>query len=275
MIFENHLVPAELADYIDTIFYYSGFKPDHSIERVVPTGHAFILFELDGIPRHTYHSDTLESTGIYKNSWVSGMHKQYLSISAPQDSEMLAIQLKPEGCYPIFQCHVDQLSNRVVMADDVFNASFLDLRAQIIKEEEIAKKFAVIESWLLQNVRHENAPDSELITILRRLQLESLSQHAAIVSSYSKTQKHLISQFKKYFGLTPKVFQRIFRFNEILQRIHQKEIISWTDIAYQFAYTDQSHFIKEFKEFSGFNPTEFLKSDQQEQTNFFPLDKEG
>ena len=97
-----------------------------------------------------------------------------------------------------------------------------------------------------------------------------------INDSYPKTQKHLIAQFKKHFGLTPKVFHRIFRFNKILLQIQNKNLLNWSDIAYEFGYSDQSHFIKEFKEFSGFNPQEFIKAEyHKEEPNFFPLDKRG
>jgi len=77
-----------------------------------------------------------------------------------------------------------------------------------------------------------------------------------------------------HFGLTPKVFHRIFRFNEILKQLQGKQHLVWAQIAYEFGYSDQSHFIKEFKEFSGFNPQEFINSEyhRDEETNFFPLD---
>ena len=35
-------------------------------------------------------------------------------------------------------------------------------------------------------------------------------------------------------------------------------------MAYSLGYFDQMHFIKEFKEFSGFNPQEFIKADYME-----------
>ena len=43
----------------------------------------------------------------------------------------------------------------------------------------------------------------------------------------------------------------------ILLKIKNQEKIEWPQIAYEFGYADQSHFIKEFKAFSGFNPQEF------------------
>jgi AraC-like DNA-binding protein len=93
---------------------------------------------------------------------------------------------------------------------------------------------------------------------------------------YHHSQKQLILNFKKYVGLSPKYYQRILRFNDILQKIHNREKISWAEVAYNCGYSDQSHFIKEFNHFSGFNPQEFIKREfNKEETNFFPLNKKG
>ncbi len=110
-------------------------------------------------------------------------------------------------------------------------------------------------------------------TILQQFKTQPLSNHQTIVKNYPRTQKHLIEQFKKFCGLTPKVLHRIFRFNDILQQIQNKQNISWSQVAYLSGYSDQSHFIKEFKEFSGFNPNEFIdRAFNEGEPNFFPLD---
>ncbi|WP_350288685.1 AraC family transcriptional regulator [uncultured Croceitalea sp.] len=276
MIFESHKLAHPLQDYIESIFYYKGYIPEHSIERVVPTGHIFIIFELDGFERHTYDSKTLAPNGNFKNVWISGMHKNFLSISAHQDSEMLVVQFKPSGSYPFLHVPIHQLNNTVVGAKTLFGDSILQLREQVLEKNETVEKFRLIENWLVDRLDYDKVPDSSLIAILKQLCIKSIAEGKSVLGTYPKTQKHLISQFKKYFGLTPKVFHRIFRFNEILKQIHNKEQLLWSQIAHEFGYSDQSHFIKEFKEFSGFNPEEFIKSDfHKGEPNFFPLDKEG
>lgn len=276
MTFEAHILEGLLAEYIESVFHFKGFQPDHSIERVVPTGHLFIIFELDGIPRNTFDNTTLKANATFKNAWISGMHKNYLSISAHPNSEMLVIQFKPHGAHPFLQIPIHQLNNKVVPANDILEGNILDLRKEILSYPTAKEKFKVVETWLLKRFASRKSPSEDLTAILHKLYQNPINEHQTIIQSYSKTQKHLINQFKKYFGLTPKVLHRIFRFNEILQQIHTEKQISWPQIAYQFGYTDQSHFIKEFKEFSGFNPKEFIVSDyHKEQPNFFPLDKKG
>ncbi|WP_343067656.1 AraC family transcriptional regulator [Winogradskyella flava] len=275
--FNTHILREPLVNYIESIFHYKGFQPDHSIERVVPTGHVFIIFELDGITRHTFNKNTLKPNGNYKNVWISGMHKDFLSISAPQNSEMLVVQFKTNGSYPFLHLPIYQLNNKVVNGEAIFGKEILDIRTEVLNKNEASHKFEIIESWLIDRLAKNKTPKLELVDILSQLQTKPISDHNTIVATYSKTQKHLINQFKTYFGLTPKVFHRIFRFNKILQQIQNKQNLVWSQLAYEFGYSDQSHFIKEFKEFSGFNPQEFIKSDfhKDDEINFFPIDRKG
>jgi len=277
LIFETHTIEKPLVNQVESIFYYKGFKPDHSIERVVPTGHVFIIFELDGFEYHTFDKKTLEPNGTYKNVWISGMHKDYLSISAHQDSEMLVIQFKTSGSYPFLKIPIHQLNNKVVDAKELFGDEILELREQILKGESPSEKFKSVDDWLMHKFDVNKIPSIGVLDILSQLKAKPITESSKIIASYPNTQKHLISQFKTYFGLTPKVFHRIFRFNEILKQIQNKEQLVWSQIAYEFGYSDQSHFIKEFKEFSGFNPQEFINSDyhKDDETNFFPLDRKG
>jgi len=276
LIFETHTLQKPLIEYIESIFYFKEFKPDHSIERVVPTGHLFILFELDGFERNTFNNKSLKPNGSYSNVWVSGMHKNYLSISAHQNSEMLVVQFKTNGAYPFLKLPIHELNDKVISGEEIFGKEILTLRNQIVKGNTASEKFKIIEHWLSKRCDTSKTAPKEIVAILEQIQSKPISESSTIIASYPKSQKHLIHQFKKYFGLTPKVFHRIFRFNEILKQIQHKQQLKWTAIAYEFGYSDQSHFIKEFKEFSGFNPQEFINADfHKEEPNFFPLDRKG
>ena len=274
MIFETHTVPDSLNASIESIFYYNHFQPDHSIERVVPTGHLFLIFELDGIERYTYHNDTLKVLDSFRDCWLSGAHQNYLSISAHQDSEMLVVQFKPLGAYPFLKKSLNGFANLVVPATELFEYSTTDVRSAIMNSKSVKGKFSVVEDWLLK-IYDPSLRVREATTLaFNELTSSAFSNYKSILKEYPNSQKHLIDQFKKHGGLTPKIYHRIFRFNEILQLVHQKKDISWTEVAYQCGYTDQSHFIKEFKTFSGFIPEQFVASKfHEEEVNFFPLDR--
>ena len=65
----------------------------------------------------------------------------------------------------------------------------------------------------------------------------------------------VVSFGRDYWG--PKMIQRIFRFNSVLMHA-QTSSQNWTSLCHQAGYSDQSHFIKDFKQFTGLTPKMFL-----------------
>jgi len=62
-----------------------------------------------------------------------------------------------------------------------------------------------------------------------------------------------------YIGITPVLFARICRFQTALTLLRQGRFHSLTDIAYTLDYYDQTHFIHDFKLFSGASPRIYLR----------------
>ena len=72
------------------------------------------------------------------------------------------------------------------------------------------------------------------------------------------SQKHLIKIFKDHVGLTPKSFLKVVRFQRAVQDIEKRGRINWSAVALDAGYFDQSHFIADFRAFSGYTPENYL-----------------
>ncbi len=275
MVFETYDIKSSLGKYVESIFYYKNYNPEHRLERVVPTGNIFVLFELDNIPRNTYDNN-LNPNGTFLKVWISGMHQSYINISTANNSEMLAVQFKTLGASPFFKVPINELNNTVSPAEIYFGKTILKIREEVIAKEKVSDKFEIVERWLLGLLDEKRSAPQDIIEVLTNLQNQPFSKHNEVLQEYPKTQKHLIDQFKKHCGLTPKVLHRIFRFNKLLANINQRNEIIWTDTVYETGYADQSHFIKDFQSFCGFNPSKYIKNGYNDSLpNFFPLNKEG
>jgi AraC-like DNA-binding protein len=78
-----------------------------------------------------------------------------------------------------------------------------------------------------------------------------------IAQQYFISQRQFERRFKEYAGLSPKLFTRIVRFHSACQQFGNPNT-SLTEIAYDCGYYDQSHFIHDFKEFSGLHPKHYF-----------------
>ena len=74
------------------------------------------------------------------------------------------------------------------------------------------------------------------------------------------SQKHVIKIFKANIGVTPKEFLKIIRFQKAIDDIEKKGTVNWTSIADDCGFYDQSHFIADFRKFSGLTPAQIPES---------------
>ena len=70
--------------------------------------------------------------------------------------------------------------------------------------------------------------------------------------------KHLITKFRQQIGLTPKTAARLLRFEHAWRQLSGGEPAHWDRLAADGGYADQSHLIREFREFTGGTPADFL-----------------
>ncbi len=248
--------------------------PEHNVERVVPDGSIYFLFELDGFTRHVYENESLEPIGDFTKTWISGAQNEYISISAHENSEMFVMQFLPGGASRLIKGDLSRFANQVVAAEQLLGESVFQLHQSLLIAETKEQKYEAAERFLIANVRPPDSIDVVVSNLVSAIQENSTTRLKDLIAASGYSQKQLIHHFKQRVGLVPKAFQRIVRFNEILPKIMEKQSVSWPKISIECDYFDQSHFIKEFKKFSGYSPKEFLSSQQDHAAaNFFPLDE--
>ena len=65
--------------------------------------------------------------------------------------------------------------------------------------------------------------------------------------------------FKKYVGITPSQYRRICQFDQSFMQLRSKDFETLSDVAYDNGFSDQSHFIRSFKEFAATTPNSYLR----------------
>ena len=81
--------------------------------------------------------------------------------------------------------------------------------------------------------------------------------------------RQLERKFAKQIGISPKQLGKVIRLQTALKMLLNKKAESLTDIAYESEYYDQAHFIKDFKEFTGTSPKEFLGNENMTLSTLF------
>jgi len=182
---------------------------------------------------------------------------------------------------------MDLLTNCIVPLEDLdprFSRLLMD-RAEDAQDR--AARFDIVESMIAARLASAPSPPVGLPQAWQLLQKSPNHVDLARLShDFGCSRRHLIAQFHKYFGMPPKMIARISRFHLALAAVHRlgrrssppyiegkpyldcatasndrrvtATAMRWTDVALNCGYYDQSHFINEFRAFSGLSPLEFL-----------------
>ena len=134
-------------------------------------------------------------------------------------------------------------AREVTMCDDM-------LAGARTSEERIAG----IQSFLLRHLRPHN--DSLASRAALQLRKDPTMQIHSLAAKLGLSARHLARAFNAAFGISPKRFARLARFQKILaERRHGQ---SWAQVACACGLTDQAHLVREFRDIVGESPTEFF-----------------
>ena len=119
--------------------------------------------------------------------------------------------------------------------------------------------FAVLREHLLQpKTDHRQPYFTEALRLIRNnagtSNLDDLSEQVYV------SKRQLQRTFQDKLGCGPKAYSRMLRFRDAIHFMRQHPDSRMTDVAHDFGYADQSHFIREFKDFTGQNPRTFFSS---------------
>lgn len=147
--------------------------------------------------------------------------------------------------------------NQEISGYDIENRSLNNLADAIFECPDSVGAINLLERWLLGRVKKTRDTDriGAVINAVLRSPSTSVSSLAGIACVCKKQLERL---FQEYVGMNPKEYACITRFQMAL-RMMQLGSHDFADIAYSAGYSDQSHFIRDFRKFSGYTPRQLLQ----------------
>lgn len=181
-------------------------------------------------------------------------------------TEMIVTVFRPHAMRAFLHEPVGLFHNREIAGCDLGNRSLNELADRIGACGDPALCVGLVERWLLRQLR--TARTDRMEADLRRMEaaVKTLcsaprSSVAELASGACLSRKQFERLFRSYVGINPKEYACIVRFHRALNRMRSgPERPDQAQIAYACGYADQSHFIREFRRFSGHTPLGLLKT---------------
>ncbi|HCR90852.1 MAG TPA: hypothetical protein DIW50_10430 [Prolixibacteraceae bacterium] len=188
------------------------------------------------------------------------MSNSYIDAAAEGESGVIAVVFHSYGACNFFRFPLCELQNQSIHLADVFSGEIKLVEEQVCECRDLNSRIAVIERFLIKKLSPVKEHDFLLIKRGTELIRQSRGQVQArkLAGELLVTPKNLERKFASLVGQSPKQFSRVIRFWEVMTGLTLKQSHYLTEYAYNNGYFDQSHFIREFKSYSGYTPGEYV-----------------
>lgn len=168
----------------------------------------------------------------------------------------MGIRFHPGGAFQLLGLGMPDIIGRALSAEDLAMHSLLQLRDQLAELTHVSQRLTLIDQWLLDQVKKNNAATGliqQLLPqlILTRQPLEQLSEHLPI------SRRQLERKFQLEVGCSPNQLKQLHRVKIARTLISQRPEQSLTDIGQDAGFYDQAHFIRHFHNITGQTPGEY------------------
>ncbi|NIG53421.1 DUF6597 domain-containing transcriptional factor [Chitinophaga sp. Cy-1792] len=270
MIFHKHIPCAPLSEYIQHIVYVSGSTSNIPFIKELPDKGINLVIELQEKTINTVFLDAdMKEKVTMKHAWISGTQKQAILYQNQTASSILSIRFTTGGFYALTKIPVTAIPSVCVEAELLLGNSFKHLYEKLINANDVPQLFTIIENYFLQLIGDQHFENS-LVKFVDK-NIDKPIDWLIKKSGYS--QKHVIQIIKQHTGFPPKYLQKLHRFQNVIRDIQAfKGKADWMAIVNDYDYFDQAHFIKEFSQFTGIKPTQYLSSQMEVEDNHLVAD---
>ncbi len=225
-----------------------------------PSGYAAVVFNFAGAYKAISKNG---QTQINSGSFVIGQTLCNYQLEVSEHIDQIGIVFKPTGVYKILDIPGFEIADcRYALAD--VSASMANLEDQLMGSPLDQDRITLLDKTLAAKM------------IAKDLSVDCIDQAAnyivdqkgdvkisEVLEQTYMSRRKFERHFFKNVGLSPKYYARLRRYGFTCSLIAGKREADWSRILHNGGYYDQSHFIRDFKEFSGQSPTDYLQHNQE------------
>jgi AraC-like DNA-binding protein len=253
-----HPPPPPLAGLVD-YFWSLTDAPSHSRERVIPSGTIEIVFNLheDEFRIHRPR-DSGEECARFRGAITSGAYSRAFGIETRAHASIVGVHFKPGGAASVLGVPAGELADTHVELEALWGRRAVELRDRLSAAADPAQRFRILEQALIATLSPSPNMRGEVAFALGRLGAPG-AEVGAVARHVQLSHRRFIELFTGQVGMTPKRYSMVRRFQRALGLVNGGVAPEWAQVALDCGYFDQAHLCRDWAEFTGLSPAEFLR----------------
>ncbi|WP_168208818.1 AraC family transcriptional regulator [Chitinophaga sp. XS-30] len=198
-------------------------------------------------------------------SYLSGLNAVSYTCGIQPSVSITGVSFYPHAIKTFFRFDVSEMINEL---PDLCNFVPRAWISEIVETKDWRQRIAILVRFFTNRLLAAKEDDRLCAMSWQLIDLHpDLNTIRKISRACNISERQLERRFKACNGYSPKQFLRISRFEKSLLLLRNGGFGKLSDVAHALNYSDQSHFIREFREFSGHTPTEYLRMNKVYEEN--------
>jgi AraC-like DNA-binding protein len=255
--------PSEsLSDYIDHLWYFEISGNDLPFSQLYfPFGSFELTLHVSDAPKRM---QDIGSTKIIEQPtfFYAGQFTKPFRMYFDKPCRCYGASFNPWSGNLLFGITASDFTNKMIPVNDLINVNNIsDALSQCI---EIDQYFKVIEDFIADRLKNKTCDQLSKYIFSEVVQKQVFEKKNSTQSDIGLSKRRIQQRFLKSTGLPLSTYSRKIRFQRavsLLKKLGPNDNL--TQIGLTAGYYDQSHFISNFKEFSGMSPTQFISQNNK------------
>ena len=220
------------------------------VQHIPPDGSVELIFHV----HDPFSQIDGRSTRSQPPVMVVGVWTRPIAIVAPRTFDTVGIRIRPGGASAFWAEPAALFAETVTDARAVWGPELSALRDRIGETVDDHRRIAMLSAFLIRRLRRRDLAIARSID--RIVAARGQDSIDAVARDAGIGHRRLERAFRTHVGVSPKMFSRIVRFQHVLRHSRPDTAGAWADVAARCGYTDQSHLIRDFQQFTGTTPHE-------------------
>jgi len=252
-IFEPHEDLAAFVMCYWTLDFPRGASPQ--INTIIPDGTMKLIFHYGDL---YWHHPQGGDRFLQPRCFLIGQLTRPYIVEPAGDTGTFVIRFHPNGFLPFATLPLKEMENTPVPLGRLYGEEGVELENKILQALSTSERIEIAESFLFERLAAADTIDriiqstvDTLLAVNGQISVKALSDQNQV------NRRQLVRKFSSTIGLSPKQLAKTIRIQAALKTLLTEFPSNLTELAYENEYYDQSHFIKDFREFTGLSPKEF------------------
>jgi AraC-like DNA-binding protein len=199
-----------------------------------------------------------------KRSGIFGMETGKFTRQLEGQGRVFGVKFRPGAFYPFFKSPVSKLTNHSLPLEDVFGLSGAKVEQDILAVDDDNANIETMVVFLRKGLPEPDQTVQELNNMIDCIiQNRSLTSVNQLTKRFGMSKRTIQRLFNRYVGVSPKWVIQRYRLHEVADELDSGAVSDWSAFALNLGYSDQAHFIKDFKAVIGQTPAQYARMVQK------------